>query len=295
MRVACSQICVLEVNVVQTARTLTPAQKTKNHCLKEDHFVDVGRAMGVKQLVAMEELVVAEDQVVVGRQLVAKEQVLAEEPVVAEEQVVAKEQVVAEEQVVVGGQLVAEDPVVTGEQLVAEEKVMAGGKGAKNCLQGLFVYICICMYVRWSVDVCVCAEFIIGIFLNSFAVIVLVVGNCTKSRAPVLVSLLRKHFPVLRHLWVLFHIRTRSAKTPIKVLQLFLTGMLLQSIVTQSNNFAASKGAVLNLCSEELLAFIGMNIAMGLLRLPQVRDYWATDEILSTPWFPSIMPRDRFF
>lgn len=88
---------------------------------------------------------------------------------------------------------------------------------------------------------------------------------------------------------------TRSAKTPIKVLQLFLMGMLLQSIVTQSNNFAASKGAVLNLHSEELLTFIGMNIAMGLLRLPQVRDYWATDEILSTPWLPSIMPRDRFF
>lgn len=76
---------------------------------------------------------------------------------------------------------------------------------------------------------------------------------------------------------------TRSAKTTIKVIQLFLTGMLLQSIVTQSNDFAASKEAVLNLHSEELLAFIAMNIAMGLLRLPQVRDYWATDEILSTP------------
>lgn len=88
---------------------------------------------------------------------------------------------------------------------------------------------------------------------------------------------------------------TKSAKTPIKVLQLFLTGMLPQSIIAQSNNFAESKGVVLNLRSEELLAFIGMNIAMGLLRLPQVRDHWATDEILSTPWFPSIMPRDRFF
>jgi len=55
--VACSQICVLEVNVVQTARTLTPAQKTKNHHQKDDHFVDVDRAMGVKQLVVMEELV----------------------------------------------------------------------------------------------------------------------------------------------------------------------------------------------------------------------------------------------
>ena len=33
---------------------------------------------------------------------------------------------------------------------------------------------------------------------------------------------------------------------------------------------------------------------MGMLRLPQIRDYWATDDIISTPWFPSIMSRDRF-
>ena len=37
-----------------------------------------------------------------------------------------------------------------------------------------------------------------------------------------------------------------------------------------------------------------MNIAMGLLRLPQIRDYWSKSEILATPWFRTIMPRDRF-
>ena len=80
-----------------------------------------------------------------------------------------------------------------------------------------------------------------------------------------------------------------------EVLQLFLTMVLLQSIVKYSNDFAASKGATLNLSVEELQAFRGMNIAMGMLRLPQVRDYWATSGILDTPWFASIMPRDRFF
>lgn len=34
-----------------------------------------------------------------------------------------------------------------------------------------------------------------------------------------------------------------------------------------------------------------MNIAMG---LPQIRNYWATEDIISTPWFPAIMPCDRF-
>jgi len=41
---------------------------------------------------------------------------------------------------------------------------------------------------------------------------------------------------------------------------------------------------------EEQLAFIGMNMAMGLLRLPQINDYWYKIPILSTPWFPSIFP-----
>ena len=89
--------------------------------------------------------------------------------------------------------------------------------------------------------------------------------------------------------------RTKCARTPIQVFHLFLTMVVLEGIVLQTNAMAAKKGVTLGLYTEELQAFIGMNIAMGILRLPQVRDYWATNEVLSTPWFPSIMPRDRFF
>lgn len=42
------------------------------------------------------------------------------------------------------------------------------------------------------------------------------------------------------------------------------------------------------------MAFIGISIAMGMLRLPRVKDYWSTTNVLSTPWFRSIMSRDRF-
>lgn len=89
--------------------------------------------------------------------------------------------------------------------------------------------------------------------------------------------------------------RTKREKSPLQVFQLYITTILLEGIVKQSNAYATSKGGVLDLHIEELKAFIGMNIAMGMLRLPQIRDYWAHNEILSTPWFPSIMPRDRFF
>ena len=89
--------------------------------------------------------------------------------------------------------------------------------------------------------------------------------------------------------------RTKREKTPLQVFKLFFTGVILQSIVTQTNLFAAAKGFQLHLYVEELQAFIAMVIAMGMLRLPRVRDYWCTDEMLSTPWFPAVMSRDRFF
>ena len=89
--------------------------------------------------------------------------------------------------------------------------------------------------------------------------------------------------------------RTKTEKTPMKVFQLFMTLSVLGTIVTQTNAYAQEKGVTLSLHVEELQAFIAMNVAMGMLRLPQIRDYWATNDILSTPWFPAIMSRDRFF
>ena len=64
---------------------------------------------------------------------------------------------------------------------------------------------------------------------------------------------------------------------------------MLESIVKQTLLFAAMKSA-----DFELLAFIGLNIAMGLLKLPQLKYYWYTDDIVFTPWFPAIMPEIDF-
>ena len=89
--------------------------------------------------------------------------------------------------------------------------------------------------------------------------------------------------------------RTKELSSPFEIFQLMFTTEIAEAIVQQSKRFASQKGVTLNFCTEELLAFIGMNVAMGMLRLPQVRDYWTTHEVLSTPWFPTIMRRDRFF
>ena len=70
---------------------------------------------------------------------------------------------------------------------------------------------------------------------------------------------------------------------PIEVLQLFLTTILLDSIVQQTKLFAAQRGKSLEFCVQELMAFIALSIAVGMLRLPRVRDYWSTNYILAMP------------
>lgn len=79
-------------------------------------------------------------------------------------------------------------------------------------------------------------------------------------------------------------------------LQLLFTPVLQQSILLHTKANAIKKGVVdCEIFKEELQAFLAINVAMGLLRLPQVSNYWSKVEIFETPWFPAIMSRDRFF
>ena len=44
----------------------------------------------------------------------------------------------------------------------------------------------------------------------------------------------------------------------------------------------------------EFMAFVGINIAMGVVSLPAIRNYWSSDKILAHPWFRTVMSRNRF-
>ena len=44
---------------------------------------------------------------------------------------------------------------------------------------------------------------------------------------------------------------------------------------------------------EEVMAFIGMKVAMGIAKLPSLDDYWKKG-IISMPWFRAVMSRNRF-
>jgi len=83
--------------------------------------------------------------------------------------------------------------------------------------------------------------------------------------------------------------------------QLFISDNMIHSWVVETNRYAAesrrrkpSNMAWTDVTYEEILAYLGMNVAMGLVNLPSVADFFSTEPILSHPWFPSIMNRDRF-
>ena len=83
--------------------------------------------------------------------------------------------------------------------------------------------------------------------------------------------------------------------------RLFIPDATIHNWVTETNRHACvceqkktSKTKWVEVCFEEMLAFLGMVIAMDLVSLPPVADFFSTNPILSHPWFPSIMSRNRF-
>ena len=45
---------------------------------------------------------------------------------------------------------------------------------------------------------------------------------------------------------------------------------------------------------EELMAFVGLVIAMGIVSLPSLTDYWSIEPMHCHSWFRLVMPHDRF-
>ena len=45
---------------------------------------------------------------------------------------------------------------------------------------------------------------------------------------------------------------------------------------------------------EQLCVFLGINILMGIHKLPKMRDYWLVDEGLGNTLIQKTMTRDRF-
>jgi hypothetical protein len=99
----------------------------------------------------------------------------------------------------------------------------------------------------------------------------------------------------------------RNFVTPFRFFLLFFTSTLVRKIVEETNNYPREQtaGKILSKYSvwhdrtdvveEEMWALIGAIINMGLIQLPDMKDYWSEDFVCHVPFFSVTFTRKRFF
>jgi hypothetical protein len=100
-----------------------------------------------------------------------------------------------------------------------------------------------------------------------------------------------------------------TGKAPVDWFLLFLTPALLSLISIETNEYAKYRKTKEqyftsvekswfrdweDTCPEEIAGHTGIKMLMGIVTKPAIRDYWSTDEMISTPYFGRVMPRNRF-
>ena len=88
--------------------------------------------------------------------------------------------------------------------------------------------------------------------------------------------------------------------SPLETFLLIFTTAILQWIVDQSNQYASQCmgdrfDTWQQITIEEMKAFMGFMILMGVVKLPSLADYWKRDEIFHYAPIASRITRDRFF
>ena len=71
---------------------------------------------------------------------------------------------------------------------------------------------------------------------------------------------------------------------------------IFHDIAEQTNLYAAQKGTQSweEVSETEIQLFVGLQLAMGLVRLPVLQDYWSSNQLLGTPGITKRMGRNRF-
>ena len=95
-------------------------------------------------------------------------------------------------------------------------------------------------------------------------------------------------------------------KTPFKCFLVFVDKKMIKLIVKQTNLYAEQvkdNSAVGNkrdnnykqATMSDIYVFLGLTLLMAHITKNKIQDYWAIDEYLSTPIFPRLMARDRYW
>ena len=90
-----------------------------------------------------------------------------------------------------------------------------------------------------------------------------------------------------------------SDATPLDFFMLVFDDDIFQLLVDQTNLYASQhppsdRYPWEDTCVSEMKLFLGIIIMMGLVQLPQMEDYWSTDNLLGAPSIVNGMPINRF-
>ena len=69
---------------------------------------------------------------------------------------------------------------------------------------------------------------------------------------------------------------------------------LLSMMKIESERYAAQNGRQFQISEEEFCAFLGVNLLMGINKLPTMKSYWSVDEGLGNSLIQKVMTRARF-
>lgn len=88
-------------------------------------------------------------------------------------------------------------------------------------------------------------------------------------------------------------------RTPSKIFLHLFPHDLIEKIVYETNLNATQKAGgtartIKQTNVNEFKKFLAINLLMGIKKLPSIRDFWSTKEILRDKYIASVMPRDRF-
>ena len=88
--------------------------------------------------------------------------------------------------------------------------------------------------------------------------------------------------------------------TPIEFFHLLWEPSFFQLLADQTNLYARQKQTTRPdrrwhpTSPEEMMAFVGVNIIMGIDHKPEISNYWSTDEYLGNEGVKKVFPRERF-
>ena len=96
------------------------------------------------------------------------------------------------------------------------------------------------------------------------------------------------------------NVHTRDLTSSLEFFSLFFTQKVWELLVSQTNLCAEQKrgpteGSVwYPVTVDEMKAWISLYLDMRLVTRPNISSYWGTESVLSSSFFPSVMPRTRF-